>query len=154
MKTYKLKQPVKNPQPIGYWLFVIGLSAFMLWMVLINPLLNWPFDRPGEVSRLEYGLLTGGAIIAAVLAVIPVIRESSRFEYTLALLMANRHYVTHEEWMKLSNEHESKMVRGNSPEIQSKLQDLVDSHKGKDLRVKEYGLKPQYAEDLECCGEK
>lgn len=163
MANYILKQPEKKSQPAGYWFFVGILSTFLLWIVLIRPMMlpadQMPFifvydETTKQVTdpvaqKLTYFFLTSGAIITALLLLIPSIRESSRFEYTLALLWVNRDYVMHEEYMSLADKLKSGIWRGNSLQIQKELQDTVNKHKGKDLRVVQYNIKEEFAEDLE-----
>lgn len=67
-----INKPTKSDQ-IGYWLFVIFISAFMLYIMLIHPAETGAWKSWGMFkSAREYELWTGGAIVSGI-ALVPVI---------------------------------------------------------------------------------
>lgn len=66
-------KPSRGDQ-IGYWLFVGFICAFMLYIMLIRPLLlpadkmPFIFSTNAHEQKVQYALWTGGAILAAIIA--------------------------------------------------------------------------------------
>jgi hypothetical protein len=149
VKNYQLKQPEKNPQPVVYWLFVVGITLLLIWITIINPVASGNFDKSDTISSLEYILLTSGAFVIAGLSMIPVIRNDRAHDYALALIMANSRYMMHIETMKLMDDLTYHVWRkGNAAEIVQRAQDTVNAHEGKDMWVVEYNMKSEFAENL------
>jgi hypothetical protein len=162
---YKLKGPEKRTQSqAGYWLFVAFISSFMLYIMLIRPL-TMPADKmpfifeydkkthqvtdPAKQKR-TYALLTGGAIVSALVLMIPVVINDRKHSRAMELLWANRHNIMHEDYMSLMDKLEYHVWRkGNADEVIADLQKLVDKYKGKDMRFKEYGIKFKTENNLE-----
>lgn len=160
---YKLKEPTKSPlsDRLPFYLFAGLLTCFMLWIVLIRPM-TLPADQMPfifeydpvtkevypEAQKRTYFLLTGGAILGAIALTIPTIRNSRRFDYTLEKIYANREYMTVEEHGELCNMLNHNTFRpNNAPEVQEKLQAVIDSHKGKHVTGRLY-FKKEYWQDL------
>lgn len=150
MGEYKLKQPIRKTQPIQYLALVFFVVAFLIFIVLINPISTGAWRSWGYFSSsTEFAIWTIATFLVAGLMVVLVVRRDALHTYTVSLLWANRAYVTHEEYMQLMGELKFYVWhKGNAGEIQSRLQELVDKHKGKDLRVEEYGLRKEHAEHL------
>lgn len=147
---YKLIEPQRNKQSIEYWVFVACISTFMIWLLLVDPIVTGNWKSWGMFSSgLNYGLWTGSAIFAGILAIVPVVVNDSKHDYTLSLIYSNRDYITHLEYMALIDKltyHVWK--KGNAKEVQKELYRLVQSHAGLDLRVEQYHLKKEYAKNL------
>lgn len=144
---FALKQPVRNSQPVGYWLFVTLIIGFLVYLMVINPMLSWDFANDQE--RYSYLAATVGAFILAGVLMIPVIRNDSAHEHALALIMSNKNYMLHEDTMRLMDKLTYHVWRkGNAKQIEAEVQEIVDKNGGRDMRVQEFGFKPEYAQDL------
>lgn len=151
MAVYKLREPEKNSQPIGYWFFVMLMTSFMIYIVILNPISNGSWRQWGFFSSsLEYVIINSLAFISAMLLMIPVVINDRKHDRVMALLWANRHNIMHDDFMNLMDKLEYHVFRkGNSREVQTDLQNLVDKYKGKDQRIKQYHMNPEFAENLE-----
>lgn len=144
---YKLNEPEKNKESTGYWLFVIGIIALMVYIMIINPILNWEWESTEETYT--YVAATAGAFILAGLLMIPTIRNSNSHDYALAKLWANREYIEHEEYMEIIDILKPYMWKNNgSKQLLDELQKRVDAHKGKHITGHKY-FKKEYIKDLE-----
>lgn len=160
---YKLKEPVKNKQSSGYWLFVTLAVSFMVYIMLIRPLSmpadKMPFifeydEKTHQVTDLgkqkrTYALLTGGAMLTAALFMIPTVRNGNKLEYASAKIFANWEYLEDgqsDEVRKLLN---CNMIRNNGADAAlAKLQYFVDKNKGKHIAGRKYMKKSSW-DDLE-----
>lgn len=147
---YKLKQPQRRNQPVWWWTLAIGVGAYLLLIMLYIPMTRGDGNNLIGTSTYEYFLWTAGAVLAAILIVIPVVRNDNKYNYTMALLWANRHNILDEDFHRLLGKLKSPVFKkGNCKEIQAELQGLVNKYEGKDMRIVQYNLKPEYAENLE-----
>lgn len=158
--TYKLNQPKKNTESkVPFYLFAGLLCSFLVWIMLIRPM-TLPADKmpfifvkdPAHNShsqKEQYFLLTAGPILFAGLFMIPVVKKSNRHDYALALLWANRNNIHHEDFMQLCDMLNPNMLKDNGANAMiAELQKRVNNYGGVDMRVKDYGMKKQYAENL------
>lgn len=162
---YKLIEPKKTPliERIPFYLFAGLMVSFLLWITLIRPL-SMPADQmpfifeydettkqvtDPEKQKLTYALLTGGAILTAGLAVIPVIRNDQKHNYALAKLWVNREYLDDGEFEQTIDILKPYTFKNNGADkMLAHLQSLVDKHKGKHIVGRKY-FKPEYVKDLE-----
>ena len=163
MAQYKLREPVKNPQSSGYWIFVTLIVSFMLYIMLIRPL-TLPADKMPFIfvydketkqvtepakQKWTYGLLTGGAFVTAGLLMIPTIRRGNRYDYANAKIYANWEYLEDGESTKLYGMLKPNLIRDNGANaVLEELQRMVDSHKGKHIAGRKYFKKSAWR-DLE-----
>ena len=163
MAEYKLREPVKNPQSTGYWVFVTLIVSFMLYIMLIRPL-TMPADKmpfifeydkqtkqvtdPAKQKR-TYALATGIPIVVAGLLMIPTIRRSNKYDYANAKIYANWEYLEDGESTKLYGMLKPNLIRDNGAnDVLEELQRMVDAHKGKHLAGRKYFKKSAWR-DLE-----
>lgn len=160
---YKLRQPDKKPlsDRLPFYLFAGLLCFFLVWIMLIRPMtlpadkMPFIFDYDKTTHKVlpnqkrDYFIYTAGPILVAVLFMIPVARNSNQHDYAMALLWANRNNIKHEDFMRICDLIKPYILKDNgSKALIAELQKTVDGYKGKDQRVKDYGMKKQYAEDL------
>ncbi len=165
---YKLIEPVKKPlaDRLPFYLFAGFLSLFLVWIMLINPMSKpadqMPFifeydEKTMQVTdpaaqKRTYFLLTGGAMLGAVVLMIPTIRNGNRFDYFMAKLWANREYLDDGEFSTLCDKVNHKMfLPNNVPECQAELQRMVDKNGGKHITGRKY-FKKEFVKDLEPYG--
>lgn len=163
MKSYQLKQPAKKPlsERVPFYIFVGIISAFLLWIILIRPMAmpadQMPFifeynpetrEVYPEAQKRTYFLLTGSAILGALVFTGLTIRAQMKWEKAMAYLWENREYVEHEEYMRLMDKLNSKMFSTNADQIMTELQRTVDKHKGKHIVGRKY-LKKEHWKDLD-----
>lgn len=150
MGKYQLKEPEKNEQSVGYWLFCTLIVSFLVYIVVINPVLSGSWKSWGFFdSAVQYVLVNLGAFVTAGLFMIPVVINDKKHQYALDLMYENRNYVLHNEWVKIVDKLTYHVWRrGNAKQVIEEFEATVDKHKGKDLRVKQYHMKKEFAEDL------
>lgn len=146
---YKLIEPKKNKQSSGYWLFVVLISSFLLWIVLIRPMTlpaeNMPFifvkdpANNSQSQKTQYFLLTATPILLAGLFMIPTVRNGNKHDYALAKIHSNWEYLDDGETTKLYDMIKPYMIRNNGADkALAELQRMVDSHKGKHIAGRKY----------------
>lgn len=161
---YKLLEPQKKPlgERLPFYLFAAFLTSFLVWIMLINPM-SKPADQMPfifeynaetkevypEAQKRTYFLLTGGAMLAAALFLIPVIRNDLKHDYALAKLWANREYLKDDEFSELIDLIKPSIIKSNgADEMLRELQVRVDRNGGKHITGHKY-FKKQYIKDLE-----
>lgn len=148
---YKLKEPKRTPTSdrIPYYIFVTVITSFLVWMMLIRPM-TLPADKmpfifvkdPAHNSKsqkTQYFLGTALPFLFAGLFMIPVVRNSNKFDYANAKIYANWEYLEDGESTKLHDMLKPNIIKNNgADEVLSELQRMVDSHKGKHIAGRKY----------------
>lgn len=164
MSNYQLKEPVKKPlgERLPSYLMIVLLILFMVWIMLIRPL-TMPADRMPFIfaynpkthqvyphqQKIQYALWTGGAMLIAGLAIIPVIRNGNKHDHALALLWANKDYLETDEFSEVCDLLNANIFRNNGAgAAEQRLQEIINDHKGKHISGHKY-FKKEFIEDLQ-----
>lgn len=151
---------------VGYYLFVTLISAFVLWIVLIRPLTlpadQMPFifaynSKTHQVyphqQKVEYAEYTGGAILGALVLMVPVIINDRKHDKAMRLLWQNRNNIKHDDYMGLMDKLTYHVWRkGNSAEVITDLQKLLKQYKGRDMLHEEYGFSKKLSKEIRANG--
>ena len=133
---YQLIKPKKRTILDGYKSIAVPYILFVAFLIVLG-------------VTLQHALIVLAASLTALAFMFPVIRNDIEFNYTMELLWNNKNYVTLEEFIELVNGlNVNVFLRNNANKQANRLQELVDAHKGKDLRVKKYKMPKELAEDL------